>query len=144
MSREISAGARQTGDHFSAIDVLERGRALLGPEDGKLRLMAGHYQYLYTAPSTNRPQATCPSEVSLCHPDDPEDNVAGRNESGSSRSNRQLPALGNSEPVEKDYRISSAQAEMPTIFDSKISNGESVARPVRFWTEDRETGQVEL
>lgn len=32
------------GDHFAAIDVLERARTLLGPEDSKLRLMAGHYQ----------------------------------------------------------------------------------------------------
>jgi tetratricopeptide (TPR) repeat protein len=32
------------GDPFAAIDVLERARALLGPDDGHLRLFAGHYQ----------------------------------------------------------------------------------------------------
>lgn len=32
------------GDPFSAIEVLERARSLLGPEDGQLRLIAAHYQ----------------------------------------------------------------------------------------------------
>jgi tetratricopeptide (TPR) repeat protein len=34
----------EDGEHFTAIDLLDRARALLGPEHGRLRLMAGHYQ----------------------------------------------------------------------------------------------------
>lgn len=41
---QLAQARGEGGDHFSAIDVLKRARTLLGPADGKLRLIAGHYQ----------------------------------------------------------------------------------------------------
>ncbi len=41
---QLAQARGEAGDPFSAIEVLERARTLLGAENGQLRLIAGHYQ----------------------------------------------------------------------------------------------------